>query len=743
MITYRVFGPFLFSLGRRYDKADFLFSSMSSHIRDKSTRKEAIWRQQTLLAAFTSSGAKQRINTAAGTVVDEIVVAIKNFADPKEEESIRIAVKKIVKLAAETWRFARLEREMITATMPALQDEEHNFTGLEYWPPITPEGTAIPSPARNAGSSDEPTKLLLRLFPVIYREPKHENFQPADQESADIGCIYHHGIALYDDAEPVVKRSEELKHAGLPPVANSPSTTSDFPPPMIPPPRNALPQTPGVSANASVKKSAPPTTGEVPGNAPILSTTPSATPTEYFRMSDLSIPPYKRRSDTASTKPKIPPKPPAKPSALKRATLPPMSDLSIPPFIPQSERPSTRPTSPLPSARKPYPLPLMSDLSIPPYIPRSEMASIVAATPLTSEFLLPPDPPLECPASPALTMFDLASRPYTRTVPGHVKNSNSRDAPTETGYTSVASRLANHFENPPRRTQMESSYIPSPFRSRQFYDPPLLSPTRSVYTTATSGASNATPLQSPTDLNLSASRPYTRDLPRPPIPTTMDLSHMDDESAIILPLFSRRNSTISSSVKENNTPAPSAPGSRAVSPPSSPLGVAEDEMDSLGTYRNRNPTVGTSRRSTPGQPSTEELRKETMRRSSVYAISNRSSMEGSVRTERTDRSGLSSNSRYMCEHKSAAIKGLYPNSPPMGMPVVSRTNSLRSSGKRSVTDKTESGTGVSGTGSHGTWDRPTTIGNRSKESEARADSEWDGEWDVSSRKETRELSSSP
>ena len=59
----------MFSLGRRYDKADSLFSSMSHHIREKSTRKEAIWRQQTLLAAFTSSGAKQRINTAAGTVV--------------------------------------------------------------------------------------------------------------------------------------------------------------------------------------------------------------------------------------------------------------------------------------------------------------------------------------------------------------------------------------------------------------------------------------------------------------------------------------------------------------------------------------------------------------------------------------------------------------------------------------------------------------------------------------------------
>ena len=140
LITYRVFGPFLFSLGSRYDKADSLFSSMSNHIRAKSTRKEAIWRQQTLLAAFTSTGAKQRINTAAGTVVEEIVNAIKHFADPKEEEGIKISVKRIVKLAAETWRFARLEREMITAVMPAPEDQEHLFTGPEYWPIYNPEG---------------------------------------------------------------------------------------------------------------------------------------------------------------------------------------------------------------------------------------------------------------------------------------------------------------------------------------------------------------------------------------------------------------------------------------------------------------------------------------------------------------------------------------------------------------------------------------------------------------------------
>ncbi|KAF2468122.1 uncharacterized protein BDR25DRAFT_57887, partial [Lindgomyces ingoldianus] len=253
MVTFRVFGPFLFSLGRRYDKADSLFSSMSNHIRDKSTRKEAIWRQQTLLAAFTSSGAKQRINTAAGTVVDEIVTAVKYFADPKEEEGIRIAVRRIVKLAAETWRFARLERELITATMPAVQDEAHGFTGLEYWPAYNPENTPIPSLVGTVEELNEQPKLLLRLFPVIYREPRHECFRSSEDEKPDKGCVYHHGLALYDDAEPVVARAEELRQAGLPPITNTSPTAADFPPPMIPPPRKPPPPTPEIAGEDQIK----------------------------------------------------------------------------------------------------------------------------------------------------------------------------------------------------------------------------------------------------------------------------------------------------------------------------------------------------------------------------------------------------------------------------------------------------------------------------------------------------------
>jgi hypothetical protein len=309
LITYRVFGPFLFSLGRRYDKADSLFLSMSNHIRDKSTRKEAIWRQQTLLAAFTSSGAKQRINTAAGTVVEEIVGAIKHFADPKEEEGIKVAVKRIVKIAAETWRFARLEREMINATMPALQDEQHQFTGPEYWPSYEAykaEGTLIGSLAGASSPANAQPQLLLRLFPVIYREAKHENFQ-GDAERPDEGCIYHHGLALYDDAEPVVQRMEELRSAGLPSHTTASQTIAEngkFPPPIVPPPREALP-TPPETGERNNRSTTKPTT-LLPTDVQDTSSTrevtppppPSSIPSLYERTPSEPVKPYKHPSGT-------------------------------------------------------------------------------------------------------------------------------------------------------------------------------------------------------------------------------------------------------------------------------------------------------------------------------------------------------------------------------------------------------------------------------------------------------------
>ncbi len=83
VLTYRIFHPFLFTLGRRYDGADILFQDMSRKLRYKSIRKECVWRQHTLHAAYSVSSAKQSINKVATVIIDEIVNQIKHFADPK------------------------------------------------------------------------------------------------------------------------------------------------------------------------------------------------------------------------------------------------------------------------------------------------------------------------------------------------------------------------------------------------------------------------------------------------------------------------------------------------------------------------------------------------------------------------------------------------------------------------------------------------------------------------------------
>ncbi|KAF2836341.1 hypothetical protein M501DRAFT_905726, partial [Patellaria atrata CBS 101060] len=205
LLTFKVFTPFLFSLGKRYDKADDLFSAMSAQLRGKSTRKEAVWRQHTLMAAFTTTDAKQQMNTAAGKVVDDIMYAIRYFTDPNELEKIRVAIRRIVKLAAETWRYARLEREMITARMPAI-DAVLEGENESFWPAHEADLTAL-SLAEDAPSE---RKLLLRLLPVIEREPIHESYQITPEDENDTGCIYSHGLALYSDSPAVQARLRDL-----------------------------------------------------------------------------------------------------------------------------------------------------------------------------------------------------------------------------------------------------------------------------------------------------------------------------------------------------------------------------------------------------------------------------------------------------------------------------------------------------------------------------------------------------
>lgn len=574
---------------------------MSNHIRDKSTRKESIWRQQTLLAAFTSSGAKQRINTAAGTVVEEIVNAIKHFADPKEEEGIKIAVKRIVKLAAETWRFARLEREMISATMPAIDDNDHDFAGPDFWPSHRPEGTPIGSLVGTEMPHDEQPKLLLRLFPVIYREPKHENFRDeSENESPDEGSVYHHGLALYDDAEPVVARREELQAAGLPPTTNdAPPTAADFPPPLLPAPRTSLPPTPIVEELLTRSKSPPP---------------PPDPPKPEYRVPIRPPSPVSIKSSKSSVRSRTPPPVPPKRNSIRSK-----SSLSVR-TSPQSVR-SSSPPPPPPRAPPPPP---------------------------------PPAAPSKAPSSSTSAVPEPSGVQYTRPPPGPVDYETPRDELT----------LLAESENgvPPA-----SLLIPA----------------------ATFDDTSA-----PT--------------PAPPAPT---------ESAIIPPF------------NPSATTLPTPPHSRAPTPADrsvSPLFAAIDEIDALSSHRSRR--TSSSRRSARSKPSQEELgpddsisvkkvrsksrhkhedkdedRPDTSRRASGHTLNNKSSGDTvSLRSDKnnnTERPSSGRNSFYMCESRSAAIKGLYPNSPLAGQsPQLSRANSLKSRRKSGSANED---------GAVGTWDTTT------------------------------------
>lgn len=200
-ITYRVFQPFLFTLGRRYDKADTFLQMLSMDIRRKSVRREAFWRQQTLKAAYTTSDAKQSINVAAAVIVDEIIDHIKHFADPKHLDSLLTGVRKIVKLAAETWRHARVERELILAAFPApdgedVLNEEWQECGVTREEDLDQKN----SPSRH---------VVLRTFPRILREAAHEDFASGERASP---CVYCPGEVLFSDSPVVMARLQELAH---------------------------------------------------------------------------------------------------------------------------------------------------------------------------------------------------------------------------------------------------------------------------------------------------------------------------------------------------------------------------------------------------------------------------------------------------------------------------------------------------------------------------------------------------
>ncbi|KAL8917033.1 MAG: hypothetical protein Q9208_008208 [Pyrenodesmia sp. 3 TL-2023] len=182
IITRRIFQPFLFT----HEDLDDTFNEWAEYLRRKSTKREAVWRQRTLHAAFSCRTSKEKINRFAGQIIDDIVTTVKPFVDRSKRAEMITAVKQIVKTAAETWRYARIELPKITA-----------------------------APATEMSRGDE--EQLLSIFPRIEREPLPNDFSQVAQE--DMGCVYSSGQTLSKRSSAVFARRVELGEVVPPPVA--------------------------------------------------------------------------------------------------------------------------------------------------------------------------------------------------------------------------------------------------------------------------------------------------------------------------------------------------------------------------------------------------------------------------------------------------------------------------------------------------------------------------------------------
>ncbi|KAL8721147.1 MAG: hypothetical protein Q9225_002105 [Loekoesia sp. 1 TL-2023] len=183
IINRRIFQHFLFT----YDHFDDIFNAWGDYLRSKSTKREAFWRQRTLHAAFSCPGSKERINKFARSIIEEVMTAIKPFANRSKREEMLNAVKQIVKTAAETWRYARIELSRISAS-PATDTSE--------------------------GHEEEP---LLSIFPRIEREPLPNDFYP--DKKGDGGCVYCPGQTLSQKSTAVLARRVELGEISAMPVS--------------------------------------------------------------------------------------------------------------------------------------------------------------------------------------------------------------------------------------------------------------------------------------------------------------------------------------------------------------------------------------------------------------------------------------------------------------------------------------------------------------------------------------------
>ena len=125
-LTDRIFRPFLFTVSRHQDQSDQLLKEVSESLVRKSPEQEALWRQQISHAAYTAPNAPQSVNKTAASIVDEILESMDRLMHVDERAKLVGAIRSIVKVAAETWRYARsVSLGLAARPLPLLQRVNH------------------------------------------------------------------------------------------------------------------------------------------------------------------------------------------------------------------------------------------------------------------------------------------------------------------------------------------------------------------------------------------------------------------------------------------------------------------------------------------------------------------------------------------------------------------------------------------------------------------------------------------
>ena len=106
-LTDRIFRPFLFTISRHQEQSDQIFKEISHSLSKRSLEQEALWRQQISHAAYTAPNAQQSVNKTAAGIVDDILESMDRLMHVEDRPKVVNAIRSIVKVAAETWRYAR------------------------------------------------------------------------------------------------------------------------------------------------------------------------------------------------------------------------------------------------------------------------------------------------------------------------------------------------------------------------------------------------------------------------------------------------------------------------------------------------------------------------------------------------------------------------------------------------------------------------------------------------------------